>query len=271
MFSKSHKFYLRCMNAIAVRYSSSTVDAGEIKHHNQFAKEWWDKKNGPMKALHAMNDLRIQFIRTGLMNVNKISETDCEKANYLKDFKILDVGCGGGILSVPLARLGGDVIGLDASSELIEIANNHLTTNFKPDIKLKFVNTTIEEHSATHKETYDVLILSEVIEHISLKELFLQHCIDTLKPGGSVFITTLNRTNLAWFTAIFCVENILNIVPRGTHEWTKLITPDELKNYLKTSCKVLQINGMLYIPFRNVWCWIPQKTVCFAAHAVKRT
>ncbi|KAK9498870.1 hypothetical protein O3M35_003425 [Rhynocoris fuscipes] len=261
---------IRFPNPYTFKHYGSTIDTKEIDHHNQFADKWWDKSWGPMKALHAMNDLRIPFIRNGLINAQKLKAEDCNKPKYFQGIKMLDVGCGGGILTLPLARLGADITGLDASNDLIEVAKCQAQKTLPSNTKVQFVCNSIEDYSVLNRESFDVLIVSEVLEHVSLKEMFLHSCIDALKPGGSIFITTINRTNLAWLSAIVLAEYVLNIVPQGNHEWSKLVTPEEVEVYLKNAgCKIVQINGMMYIPYRNTWCWVPQTTVNYAVHAVK--
>lgn len=138
-------------------------------------------------------------------------------------------------MSEPLARLGGVVTGIDATKELIDVAIEH-SQNDKSLINLTYLNTPIEQHSKDNFERYDAVIASEVIEHVTEKDVFLESCINCLKPGGSIFLTTLNQTLIARFAAIFLAENVIDAVPKGTHDWDKFIEPHVLQRHLEM-CK----------------------------------
>ncbi|XP_014287981.1 ubiquinone biosynthesis O-methyltransferase, mitochondrial [Halyomorpha halys] len=266
---KSRNFSLSSSKLDFVR---SSVDQSEVDHHKQYADGWWDENNGPMKALHSMNAIRIPFIRAGLTNTGRLKEDEINtSAQYMQGIKILDVGCGGGIMTIPLSRLGAEVTGIDPSKELIDVAKREAEARLSPDCKVQFLTTTIEEHSSSHKELYDVIVLSEVIEHVTKKEEFIHVCVDALKPTGSIFFTTLNRTMASWLGAIVTAEYILNLVPRGTHDWEKFPTPEELQKYLdRAGCKTLLSCGILYLPLLNEWFWIPETSINYCLHAVKQ-
>lgn len=239
--------------------------------HRQFADEWWDEKDGPLKALHAMNAIRIPLIRTGLLNTGRLKEDEVEThPDYLNGIKVLDVGCGGGILSIPLSRLGAEVTGIDPSPELVEVANKESIARLPADSKIRFLTETIEDHEKQNQEMYDVVVLSEVIEHVTKKEEFIEICVRTLKPAGSIFFTTINRTMASWLGAIVTAEYILNLLPRGTHDWEKFPTPEELKKYLeRAGCKTMLQSGILYQPLSNEWFWMPNTSINYVLHAVK--
>ncbi|XP_054271748.1 ubiquinone biosynthesis O-methyltransferase, mitochondrial-like isoform X2 [Macrosteles quadrilineatus] len=233
------------------------------------AKEWWDPAGG-MKALHAMNDLRIPFIKNGLVNSHRLKALEVKnKVKFLEGVKILDVGCGGGILSEALARLGGSVTGIDPSDSLVGVARSHSKSlqNAEPPT---YVVSTVEQHAHQAMATYDVVVASEVIEHVTDKESFLAACIASLKLGGSLFITTPNRTIASWLGGIIMAENLLNMVPKGTHSYSKFIKPSELSVLCeKYGCSIQLINGMFYDPVRNKWMWSPTKTFIYSLHAIK--
>ncbi|XP_054271747.1 ubiquinone biosynthesis O-methyltransferase, mitochondrial-like isoform X1 [Macrosteles quadrilineatus] len=244
-------------------------DIKEVKHHETMAKEWWDPAGG-MKALHAMNDLRIPFIKNGLVNSHRLKALEVKnKVKFLEGVKILDVGCGGGILSEALARLGGSVTGIDPSDSLVGVARSHSKSlqNAEPPT---YVVSTVEQHAHQAMATYDVVVASEVIEHVTDKESFLAACIASLKLGGSLFITTPNRTIASWLGGIIMAENLLNMVPKGTHSYSKFIKPSELSVLCeKYGCSIQLINGMFYDPVRNKWMWSPTKTFIYSLHAIK--
>lgn len=245
----------------------STVDVANVEHLSQFSNKWWDT-NGEMRPLHAMNPLRVQFVRDGLANTGvKIEDTHLP----LEGIKIVDIGCGGGLLTEPLARIGAEVTGIDASKELIKTAKEHATLDSTLRDKLNYIQTTIEIFAPNNMNMYNAVIASEVIEHVDDKELFLKCCIDILKPGGSIFITTLNRTLPSWLGSIIAAEHILKIVPTGTHDWNKFINPTEIQRLLEThGCKTKLLHGMLYNPLKNEWFWTASTSISYAIQAVKK-
>ncbi|XP_046670864.1 ubiquinone biosynthesis O-methyltransferase-like isoform X2 [Homalodisca vitripennis] len=215
-------------------------DIREVKHHETMAKEWWDPQ-GSMKALHAMNDLRIPFIKNGLVNSHRLKALEVKnKVKFLEGIKILDIGCGGGILTEALARLGGSVTGIDPSEQLIAVARAHTLSqpNATPP---SYTATTVEEYAPSVMAQYDVAVASEVIEHVPDKDSFLAATVATLKLGGSVFLTTPNRTLFSWLGGIVMAENVLNIVPKGTHNYSKFIKPAELSALLDKCANVVII------------------------------
>lgn len=243
-------------------------DIDEVKHHESLI-DWWDP-NGPLKPLHAMNEIRVSLIRNSLVNARQIKPEDaCSSPTYLSRIKILDVGCGAGILSEAIARLGGQVTGLDVSSELITRARQHAELTSTGSFPT-YIASTIEEHAEQNPNSYDAVVASEVVEHVTNKESFVKSCISALKPGGSLIMTTPNRTWAAWLGGIIFAEYILNAIPRGTHHYEKFITPTELSNMIeKNGSKVYSVNGIFYDPFRNKWTWTKTLAYVYALHAVR--
>ncbi|VVC98410.1 unnamed protein product [Leptidea sinapis] len=233
--SKTSKSFSRIRlqsNICKISYSNekkTTVDEGEVQRHSNLMKDWWDPK-GKIMPLHSLNLLRVPFVRDGLIGGSEKSLTP------LAEKKLLDVGCGGGILSEALARVGANVTGIDASKELIELAQQH--SNMDPKIannKPTYYCTTIEEHSKQFSNHYDGVVASEVIEHVADKDLFTKCCVDALKPGGKIFVTTPNRSRLTQVLGIWVAEYVLKVIPQGTHEYDKFMTPNELTSMLERS------------------------------------
>ncbi|XP_037960868.1 ubiquinone biosynthesis O-methyltransferase [Teleopsis dalmanni] len=242
----------------------------EVAHHGNLADTWWNV-DGPMRALHAMNTIRVPFIRDGLLARGDISSELINTANVLKNQKILDVGCGGGILSEQLARLGAFVTGIDLGEELIKEAKNHLhkhSTELSKRIEYKVEDIAV--HAQTHSDNYDAVILSEVLEHVSDKAAMLTSSVHALKPGGSLFITTINKTVPMWIGSILLGEYVLKIAPKGTHHWDKMASPIEVQRILDAlNCYTVVINGSTYDFWSNTWRWINSTNLCFAIQAVK--
>ncbi|XP_077433118.1 ubiquinone biosynthesis O-methyltransferase, mitochondrial [Vanacampus margaritifer] len=251
----------------------TTVDPDELKRFRSLASKWWDE-DGEFRALHAMNDLRVPFIRDNLLNVHKARHP----GKPLAGFTILDVGCGGGLLTEPLGRLGATVLGIDPVEDSIGTAQLHLS--YDPDLgeRVSYRACTLEELSAdapggeAHQGDvlFDAVVASEVVEHLADLETFAFCCSQVLKPGGSLFITTINKTNLSYALAIVAAEQLLRIVPRGTHDWEKFISPVELERHLESNgFSVQSVQGMTYNPASGAWSWINSTAINYALHAVK--
>jgi len=219
---------------------NSTIDSSEIAKFTAMADEWWDEK-GKFRPLHLLNPIRIGYVREKAIAYFGLPD------NLLpfKGLKILDIGCGGGLLSEPKARLGGEVTGIDAGEKNINIAKAHLA---KSAVSVDYRNITIEELAKTG-EKFDIILNMEVIEHVADVSLFLKSCAEVLKPNGLMFIATINRTAKAFATAIIGAEYVLRLLPRGTHDWKKFLKPSEINSALgdeKVSLK--QIVGVNYNP-----------------------
>lgn len=255
--------------SLTQNYVKETVNAHEVEHHSNMKDYWWNN-NGPLNALHSFNPLRVSFIINGLTNMKKIETKNIGTRQSLENIKILDVGCGGGVLTEALARLDGHVTGIDPSKELITIANDH--SMFLRNKNIKYLNESIEEHVISNTDSYDAIVTSEVLEHVSNKYGFLTNCVDCLKPGGSLFITTPNRTICSWLS-VKVIGETFDFIPKGTHEWEKFICPHELQSILEINCKcdTISIYGLSYNPFTNRWSWTDSTDVSYAIHAVKST
>jgi len=260
--------------------ASTSVDEGEVGRFSALANLWWDD-DGPMKALRSMNRLRVPWIRDTLRQIRRqqnTNESDSSSPSMpLDGFRILDVGCGAGFLTEPLARLGANVVGIDPSLENIEVAKRHATGRKDLDYekRLIYYSKTIEQlvEDSGKDQFYDAVVASEVIEHVSSRETFVENCLRLTKSGGGcVFFTTINRTLLSRYLAIYMAENILNIVPRGMHDWEKFISPDDLQFLLEKNddCYVRLVHGMMYNPLTNSWSWIRNTSVNYALYGVKK-
>uniref|UniRef100_A0A8D0F2N1 Ubiquinone biosynthesis O-methyltransferase, mitochondrial n=1 Tax=Strix occidentalis caurina TaxID=311401 RepID=A0A8D0F2N1_STROC len=245
--------------------SHSSVDSKEMKKFQLLAHKWWDEE-GEYSALHSMNDIRVPFIRDTLLNMS----SNYHLGNPLSGVKILDVGCGGGLLSEPLGRLGASVTGIDPLEDNIRTADQH--KSFDPVLakRIQYKSSSLEEIVEESMETFDVIVASEVVEHVADLEMFIKCCSRVLKPEGSLFITTINKTQLSYILGIVVAEKIMGIVPEGTHEWEKFVPPEELERLLESNgFSVKTVNGMLYNPLSGSWSWMESMSVNYAMHAVK--
>ncbi|XP_075058923.1 ubiquinone biosynthesis O-methyltransferase, mitochondrial [Mixophyes fleayi] len=245
--------------------TSQTVDPVEMKKFQAWSAKWWDEE-GVYSALHAMNDIRVPFIRDILMSKSHNLGTRC----LLSGVKLLDVGCGGGLLSEPLGRLGAAVTGIDPLEDNIRTAELHKSFDPVLDKIIQYKPCSLEELVEHSVEMFDAVVASEVVEHIHDLESFIQSCFSVLKPGGSLFITTINKTKISYILGIVLAEKIMSIVPEGTHDWEKFIPPEELERLLESNGFVVDtLRGMLYNPLMGSWSWIDDTSINYAVHAVK--
>jgi len=244
----------RCM-------SNSTMNQSEVDKFSKMAADWWNPE-GVCKPLHSMNKVRVPFVRDRLVPNNNTAQP-------LKGLQILDVGCGGGILSEPLARLGASVTGVDACKENIDIAKFHSTKDENTKT-INYICSTVEEFAETSELKFDAIVASEIIEHVDNPQLFINTNTSLLKEGGHLFITTLNRTTRSWLLAIVGAEYVLGMLPKGTHDWDKFLKPEEIQEMCEIAgLGTRMVNGLTYIPVMNKWIWIPDNSVNFALHATK--
>ncbi|XP_060046705.1 ubiquinone biosynthesis O-methyltransferase, mitochondrial [Erinaceus europaeus] len=245
--------------------SRSSVDREGLKVFLALAHKWWDEQ-GVYAPLHSMNALRVPFIRDNLLK----AVASHQPGIPLSGMKILDVGCGGGLLSEPLGRLGASVLGIDPVEENIKTAQHHRTFDPVLDQRVEYRVCSLEGIVQESAETFDAVVASEVVEHVPDLETFIQCCCQVLKPGGSLFITTINRTQLSYALGIVFAEQIAHIVPKGTHTWEKFVSPEKLESILESNGLSAQtIVGMLYNPFSGRWRWTENTSLNYAAHAVK--
>lgn len=232
-------------NTSATTAPGSTVDAAEIAKFSKLSAEWWDPK-GKMAPLHRINPLRLGYIRDAAC---RKFERNVRSLNCLGGLRVLDIGCGAGLLCEPLSRLGAQVIGIDPSASNIAAAKLHAD---KSHLAIDYRCTTVEEIDP--RERFDIVLAMEVVEHVTDVGLFLKRCASMLKPNGLMVVSTLNRNWKSFALAIVGAEYVLRWLPRGTHEWSKFVTPDELAKYLLDNRLVItEQTGVVYSPLADKW------------------
>ena len=223
-----------------------TVDAAEIAKFEAMAEEWWDP-NGKFKPLHMLNPCRLAYI-TDQIGAQFNRETSAPRA--FEGLRILDIGCGGGLLCEPMARLGATVVGADAAARNIPVAQVHAE---KMGLDIDYRLTTAED-LAVAGETFDAVLNMEVVEHVADPQAYLDACAALLRPGGIMVTSTINRNPKSYFMAIIGAEHIMRWLPKGTHEWSKFITPDELFTMLeRAGLDPVDRQGFVFNPFG--WSW----------------
>ncbi|MGO9045628.1 MAG: bifunctional 2-polyprenyl-6-hydroxyphenol methylase/3-demethylubiquinol 3-O-methyltransferase UbiG [Xanthobacteraceae bacterium] len=225
---------------------AGTVDQDEVARFSRLAGEWWDPR-GPMAALHKFNPVRLAYIR------DRAAEhfgRDPTKLDSLKGLRILDIGCGGGILCEPLARLGASVVGADPSEKNIAVARRHAAQS---GLAIDYRDATAEA-LAEAGEIFDVVLAMEVVEHVTDVGQFIGRAAALVKPGGLLFVATLNRTAKSFALAIVGAEYILHWLPRGTHQWDKFVTPNELEIAIERSgLRISGETGVIYNLLADRW------------------
>lgn len=224
----------------------STIDTGEVERFSAMAAEWWNP-NGKFRPLHKFNPVRLAYIRD---QVAGRFGRDPHAAKPFEGLRILDIGCGGGLLCEPMARLGAEVVGADASATNIEVAKLHAA---EAGVTIDYRATTAEA-LAEAGETFDVVLNMEVVEHVADVDLFIGKCAEMVRPNGVMFVATINRTLKALGLAIVGAEYVLRWLPRGTHRYDKLVRPDELERALNAAgMRVIDRTGVTYNPLADRW------------------
>lgn len=225
---------------------ATTIDDGEVERFSRLSAEWWNPA-GKFKPLHKFNPVRLAYIR------EQVSMNFGADSNGLKPFEglsFLDIGCGGGLISEPLARLGADVVGADASATNIEVARLHAAES---GLSIDYRATTAEDIAAGG-ERFDVVLALEVVEHVSDVPLFLSSCAQMVKPGGLLFVATINRTLKALGFAIVGAEYVLGWLPKGTHQYAKLVRPSEIREPVEAAgLSFIDETGVVYHPLADAW------------------
>jgi 2-polyprenyl-6-hydroxyphenyl methylase / 3-demethylubiquinone-9 3-methyltransferase len=225
--------------------AGSTVDPAEIAKFSKLSEQWWDPR-GKMAPLHKINPLRLTYIRDAAC---RKFDRNAKSLNCLAGLRILDIGCGAGLLCEPLTRLGAQIVGVDPSASNIAAARMHAE---RGHLSVDYRCTTIEEMDV--RERFDIVLAMEVVEHVSDIGTFLSRCAAILKPGGLMVVSTLNRNWKSFALAIVGAEYILRWLPRGTHQWEKFVTPDELAHHLHNNrLAITEQTGVVYSPFADSW------------------
>jgi 2-polyprenyl-6-hydroxyphenyl methylase/3-demethylubiquinone-9 3-methyltransferase len=225
--------------------TAASVDAAEIARFSRLSEEWWNPR-GKMAPLHKINPLRLAYIRDAAA---RKFDRNVRSLNCLSGLRMLDIGCGAGLLCEPFTRLGADVIGIDPSATNIAAAKLHAD---KGHLSIDYRCTTVEEVDV--RERFDIVLAMEVVEHVVDVGAFLDRCAQMLKPGGMMVVSTLNRNWKSFALGIVAAEYVLRWLPRGTHQWDKFVTPDELNRHLERNrLTVTEQSGVVYNPLGDRW------------------
>ena len=238
----------------------TTVNKKEIEKFSRMAEEWWDVE-GKFKPLHKFNPIRIKYIKDSIIENFKLHNNEKLPLNGIN---LLDIGCGGGLLSEPMCRLGATVTGIDASAKNIEIAKIHAKKN---NLNINYICTSPEK---IQKEKFDVILNMEIVEHVENVDLFLNSSSNLLKKNGLMFVATINKTLKSYLFAIIGAEYILRWLPIGTHEWEKFIKPDDLKNILsKFDMTMIKTDGVKFNPILDKWSLSKDTSINYISKFIK--
>ena len=238
----------------------NSINKKEIEKFSKIAEEWWDP-NGKFKPLHKFNPIRISYIKENIINSFNITN----KKKPLNKVKILDIGCGGGLLSEPMSRLGANVTGIDASIKNISVAKIHAK---KSNLKIRYLCSSPENLKI--KSKFDVILNMEIIEHVDNVSFFLKSCTKLLKKNGIMFVATLNKTLKSYLFAIIGAEYILGWLPIGTHQWEKFVQPNELIDILtKNNLKLDKLDGVKFNPITNKWKLSDDNSINYISKFIK--
>ena len=239
---------------------TSTINKEEIEKFSKIAEEWWNPE-GKFKPLHKFNPIRISYIKDNIINTLNLKK----KEKPLEKVKILDIGCGGGLLSEPMKRLGAEVVGIDASQKNISVAKIHAK---KSNLDIKYFCTSPENFKTEIK--FDVILNMEIVEHVEDIDFFLKSCTKLLKTNGIMFIATINKTLKSYLFAIIGAEYVLRWLPIGTHDWEKFVKPNDLINILKKyNLKIDKFDGLKFNIIKNQWTFDKDKSVNYITKFIK--
>ncbi len=230
---------------------NSSIDHNELNKFNKTSNEWWDEF-GEFKILHKINPIRLEYIKNKITEHFNISETSAKTAKPLTHLDIIDIGCGGGLISVPICKLGANVTAIDANNHNIKASCEHAK---KADLKINFINITVEEYINLYpKNLYDIVLCLEVVEHVANQQEFIQNLLKLIKPNGILILSTINRTIKSYAQAIITAEYILKWVPTNTHNHSKFLKPSEIHNIIKQKNFYLKdLTGLKFNPLTNNW------------------
>ena len=238
----------------------TSINKKEIEKFSKIADEWWDP-GGKFKPLHKFNPIRIKYIKENIINKFKLKNKD----NPLSGINILDIGCGGGLLSEPMARMGANVTGIDASDKNIKVAKLHSKKN---KLNINYLCTSPEKLKI--KKKFDVILNMEIIEHVEDINFFLKSCSGLLKKDGLMFVATINKTFKSYIFAIVGAEYILRWLPIGTHEWEKFVRPEDLQKILvKNNLHLIKLDGMNFNILKDEWNVSKDLSVNYIAKFIK--
>ena len=238
----------------------NSINKKEIEKFSKMAAEWWDP-SGKFKPLHKFNPIRIQYIKENIIGNFKLKN----KKKPLDKINILDIGCGGGLLSEPMTRLGANVTGIDASSKNINIAKHHAKKN---NLKINYICSSPEKLKI--KKKFDVILNMEIVEHVDDINFFINSSSKLLKKNGLMFVATLNKTLKSYVFAIIGAEYVLRWLPIGTHDWEKFVRPEDLRNILsKNNLKLEKLDGMNFNIIKDEWSVSSDTSINYIAKSIK--
>ena len=238
----------------------NSVNKKEIEKFSKMAAEWWDP-SGKFKPLHKFNPIRIRYIKENIINSFKLKS----KKKPLDKINILDIGCGGGLLSEPMTRLGANVTGIDASNKNINIAKLHAKKN---KLKINYLCSSPEKLKIQKK--FDVILNMEIVEHVEDINFFINSCSKLLKRNGLMFVATLNKTLKSYLFAIIGAEYVLRWLPIGTHDWEKFVKPEDLKKILnKNNLKLEKLDGMNFNIISDEWSVSSDTSINYIVKSIK--
>ena len=239
---------------------TSTINKKEIEKFSRIAEEWWNPE-GKFKPLHKFNPVRISYIKNNIISSFKLKN----KKKPLKNIRILDIGCGGGLLSEPLSRMGASVVGIDASNKNIEVAKLHAK---KSGLNISYICASPE--NMQNKTKFDVILNMEIVEHVEDLNLFLKTCSQLLKKDGLMFVATINKTLKSYLFAIIGAEYVLRWLPIGTHEWERFVKPKDLiKELNKNNFELDKLDGVKFNLLTNQWNLSSDKSVNYISKFIK--
>ncbi len=239
----------------------TTVNKEEIQKFSAIAEEWWNV-NGKFKPLHMFNPIRIEYILETTRDHFNINDNSNEP---LKNLRVLDIGCGGGLMSEPITRLGGKVTGIDASEKNIKVAKLHAEKN---NLTINYLNKSPE--NLDDNEKYDVILNLEIVEHVEDLQLYLKSCSRLLKKNGIMFTATLNRTFTSFIKAILGAEYVLRWLPIGTHDWNKFVKPEELESLITNlNFQIKDVKGLEFKPISRKWVRSENLSVNYIMSSIK--
>ena len=244
-----------------------SVDPAEVERFAALAERWWDR-HGAFRALHALNPVRIAYVRDALVAERGPAAPPAGAAALkpLAGLRLLDVGCGGGLMAEPLCRLGADVVAVDAAEPNVRAARHHAE---EQGLAIDYRHATAEALAAAG-ERFDAVLALEIVEHVADLDAFAAACTDLVKPGGSFIVATLNRTLAAYALAIVVAERILGWLPAGSHDWSRFVRPAEMVRLLRRhGLAVADMRGMVYNPLAGEWTTSPNLAVNYIVHARK--
>ena len=243
-----------------------SVDPAEVERFAALAERWWDH-HGAFRALHALNPVRIAYVRDALVaGTKRHAGGDGAALKPLTGLRLLDVGCGGGLMAEPLCRLGADVVAIDAAESNVRAARHHAE---EQGLAIDYRHATAEALAADG-ERFDAVLALEIVEHVADLDVFAEACSSLVKPGGTFVVATLNRTLAAYALAIVAAERILGWLPAGSHDWSRFVRPAEMVRLLRRhGLTVADMRGMVYNPLDGGWTTSANLAVNYIVHARK--